>query len=191
MIDPGSIAFDVDGVVADTMRLFSDIASAHYNIADINQDAITCYNLNDCLDIEPEIVEEIYYRLFDGNYDCVLHPYEDAGAVLSKIAANYGPVLFVTARPYVGPVESWLTDTLGLPRGSFDLIATGSFKGKLDVLLDHGKTWFVEDRLETCIFLKESNISPVLFKRPWNRANNGIVEVETWKDLSRLLRFDI
>ena len=31
-IDPASIAFDIDGVVADTMTLFLDIARDEYNI---------------------------------------------------------------------------------------------------------------------------------------------------------------
>jgi hypothetical protein len=51
MIDPASVAFDFDGVVADTMSLFLNIASVEYNINGIGYDDITSYNLEECLSI--------------------------------------------------------------------------------------------------------------------------------------------
>jgi hypothetical protein len=35
MIDPGTLAFDIDGVVADTMTLFLEIARDEFNINSI------------------------------------------------------------------------------------------------------------------------------------------------------------
>ena len=59
MIDPAAVAFDVDGVIADTMALFIDIARDEYAINGIRYEDITCYMLEECLDIEPDIINAI------------------------------------------------------------------------------------------------------------------------------------
>jgi uncharacterized HAD superfamily protein len=46
MIDPTSVAFDIDGVVADTMTLFLDIARQEYNLNSIQYSDITSYKLD-------------------------------------------------------------------------------------------------------------------------------------------------
>jgi len=44
-IDPTSVAFDIDGVVADTMSLFIDIARDEFNLKNITYEQITSYSL--------------------------------------------------------------------------------------------------------------------------------------------------
>ena len=70
-----------------------------------------------------------------------------------------------------------------------EIVATGSFEAKTDILLERHISFFVEDRLETCFSLAEAGITPVLFKQPWNRANSRFVEVDTWHDLEKLIEF--
>jgi len=74
MIDPSSVAFDIDGVVADTMTLFLDIARQEYNLNSMEYSDITSYKLEDCLDIDPQVIDEIVLRILDGNYSATLHP---------------------------------------------------------------------------------------------------------------------
>jgi 5'(3')-deoxyribonucleotidase len=57
MIDPYSLAFDIDGVLADTMTLFLDIAREEYKIRNVKYEDITCYILEECVNIDPVLIE--------------------------------------------------------------------------------------------------------------------------------------
>ena len=72
---------------------------------------------------------------------------------------------------------------------SVEVIATGSFEAKADVLLGKNISCFVEDRLETCFALKEKGITPVLFRQPWNRKKHPFVEVGNWEELEAMIDF--
>jgi len=189
MINPGSIAFDIDGVVADTMTLFIDIARNDYNITNLKYDDITCYMLEDCLDIDTDILYEILTKLIDGTYTVPLKPMNGACEVLSRLGTRDNPVLFVTARPYPGPIQDWLEKKLFFDPASFELIATGSFDSKADILLKKDVSFFVEDRLETCFFLEKSGVTPILFKQPWNRDEHPFKEVNNWQELEAMIEF--
>ncbi len=189
MINPASLAFDIDGVVADTIGLFLRIAKDDYNIKDVVYEDITCYFLEDCigLKIDKKIIEAIITRLLDGDYVQSLEPIDGAPEVLRKIAHNRTPLLFVTARPYPGPIRDWLLKTLGLTNSAVHIISTGSFDKKTEVLLQHKVTHFVEDRLETCFDLSKAGLHPILFKQPWNRERHPFKEVDNWNELAALI----
>ncbi len=189
MINPSSIAFDVDGVFADTMTLFLDIAQKEYGISWIKPEDITCYIIEDCINLDKNIIENILNRILDGNYDATLKPIDGASKVLTRLGRSQRRLLFVTARPYLGPIYDWMLSILPLKPDSIEIVTTGTFEGKPDVLLRNNITYFVEDRLETCFKLKEAGITPVLFKQPWNRESHPFVEVETWNDLEKLIEF--
>jgi hypothetical protein len=195
-IDPGSIAFDFDGVFADTMTLFLDIARDEYQLDKLRYDDITCYNLRDCLGIDTQVIEAIITKLLDGNYTAPLKPIDGAPQVLTRLARNqiergHDPaVLFVTARPYAGPLCEWIPNFLPIEPSSVEVITAGNFERKAEILLDRGISYFVEDRLETCFLLKEAGITPVLFKQPWNRENHPFIEVSNWKELENLIALD-
>jgi len=188
-IDPTSVAFDIDGVVADTMSLFIDIARDEFNLKNILYEQITSYSLEECIDINKEIMASIVQKLLDGNYSATLQPIKDAPKVLSKLGRKYGPVLFVTARPYPGPIKKWILENLSLGQPSIEIVTTGSFDAKAEILKDRNISYFVEDRLETCFTLKEAGITPILFKQPWNRQNNRFIEVGSWNELENLIAF--
>jgi hypothetical protein len=189
MIDPSFVAFDIDGVFADTMTLFLDIARYRYNIDGIRYEDITCYSLEQCLNIDKNIIEEIVKSLLDGSYTEPLKPIEGAPEVLTRIGRRHSPILFVTARPYLGPIYDWIADILPLDSGSIEIVTTGTFQGKADVLLSKGISYFVEDRLDTCYLLRETGVVPVLFKQPWNRENHPFMEVGSWNELESLIKF--
>ncbi|MFO7560071.1 MAG: haloacid dehalogenase [Desulfobacterales bacterium] len=188
-IDPNSVAFDIDGVVADTMSLFIDIARDEFNLKNIQYEQITSYSLEECLDINKEIMASIVKKLLDGNYSATLQPIKDAPQVLSRLGRKHGPVLFVTARPYPGPITEWILENLSLEQPSIEIVATGSFDAKAEILKDRNISYFVEDRLETCFTLKEAGITPILFKQPWNRKNSRFIEVGSWNELENLIAF--
>jgi len=189
-INPATLAFDIDGVVADTMTLFITIAKDDFHIENIRYEDITSYTLEECLDIEQETMSAIIQKLLDGNYSAPLQPIQNAPSVLSRLGKYFGPLLFVTARPYPGPMTEWLMEKLSIDESGVEIIAAGSFDAKAEILLDRKITHFVEDRLETCYKLDEVGITPILFRQPWNRGNDRFFEVSSWRELERLIRFE-
>jgi uncharacterized HAD superfamily protein len=189
MIDPASVAFDIDGVIADTMTLFLEIARDEFNLNHIRYEDITCYNLADCLKVDPEIIETIVAKILDGNHRAALKPITGAPEVLARIEKNYSPVFFVTARPYIGPIDDWLINVMALNPAICDVVATGTHEAKAQILLARNISCFVEDRLETCYALRDAGIEPILFKQPWNREPHPFVEVGNWSELEALIDF--
>ncbi|MCD6225190.1 MAG: haloacid dehalogenase [Deltaproteobacteria bacterium] len=189
MIDPNSIAFDIDGVLADIASLFIEIARKRYNIKGIAYNDITSYELENCLDIDTEIVEEIIGGILSGRDADDVKPIPGASEVLTKVANNSGQLLFVTARPDSTSIYSWMQNILSVEPEMIDIVATGAFEDKADVLLSRNKTYFVEDRLDTCFHLEVAGITPLLFKQPWNRADHSFLEVGNWKELESMIKF--
>ncbi len=192
-IDPASVAFDIDGVVANTMKLFLDIARDEYHIEGLKYENITCYMLNECLGLETKLIDEIIVKILDGNHGAALEPLPQAPEVLRRIGRErmgrgcVPAVLFVTARPYAGKIRNWMAQHLSLDPEAIEVVTTGSFEAKAEVLLNRGISCFVEDRLETCFQLKEAGITPVLFKQPWNREHHPFTEVQDWRELESLM----
>ena len=189
MINPASLAFDIDGVFADTMTLFLDIAREDFKIYDVSYEDITCYMLEECLDMDPDLIETILIRILNGTHRPPLKPIAGATRVLTRLGRIHRPILFVTARPYEEPINKWIQSVLPLEADSVEVIATGSFDAKIDVLSDRDISYFVEDRLETCYPLFEAGVTPILFKQPWNRERHPFMEVGTWKELESLIEF--
>lgn len=188
-IDPALLAFDVDGVVADTMGLFLDIATSDYRVSGVNYEDISCYQLSECIDMDSTVIDAIIEHLMEGSYRQPLKPFDGASEVLNRIAAKKSPVLFVTARPHPGPLEDWFAEVLQMPGECVDLVATGSSKSKADVLIKRGITHFVEDRLDTCFDLEQIGVRPIVFRQPWNRQQHPFEEVGSWEEISNLLAF--
>ena len=189
MVTPGNIAFDIDGVFADTMGLFLEIARKDYGINHIRYEDITEYFLEECIDIDPEIIRVVINRILEGDFESELRPIEGSVEVLSEIAELH-PLLFVTARPQVSTIQEWVCGILPLKPSDIKVIATGTFEGKTDVLIEHGIKYFVEDYLETCNMLSGHAITPILFCQPWNRApRHPFMEVRTWAEIRALVNF--
>ncbi len=190
MIDPKSLAFDIDGVVADTMTLFLDIAREQYHIKHLAYEDITSYSIEDCIDMDPEILTAIIDQLTTGAYSLPLLPIDGVPGVIHRIAKRHSPILFVTARPFSGPMQGWMEQTLGLAPTAFEIVATGTSENKATVLIENNISYFVDDRLDTCYRLDANGIKPVLFKQPWNRQSHPFEEVGSWRELEGLIDFN-
>lgn len=186
-IDPASVAFDIDGVVADTMTLFLDIARQEFNLNDLMYADITSYNLAECLDLDPETIDAVVTRILDGNHTAPLNPIAGAPDVLFQLSSRFAPVVFVTARPHAGPLEAWINQTLNLDPALIEIVASGSHEAKAGILQQRQIKYFVEDRLETCFLLQDAGIQPVVFRQPWNREQHAFVEVGSWHEIEKLL----
>lgn len=189
MIDPVSLAFDIDGVVADTMALFLEIARDVFQIDGIRYENISCYDLASCTGLDQGLIDAVVERILDGNYSAALNSIDGASDVLTRIGNHRSPLLFVTARPYLGPIRDWMSALLPVSSREIEVVATGSFANKAEVLLEKNITCFVEDRLDTCYRLQDAGIRPIVFKQPWNREPHPFVEVCSWKELEDLIDF--
>ena len=189
MIDPTRVAFDIDGVIADTMSLFLDIVHEDFNIDGIGYEDITCYKLADCLDLDLDIIDAAIAKILNGDYNAPLKPIAGAPEVLMRISNYRKPLLLVTARPFLGPISGWLENILPLDPLCIEVVATGTHERKPGVLRERNIACFVEDRLETCYALQDADILPVLFKQPWNREPHPFVEVGNWDELEALIQF--
>ena len=187
MVTPGNIAFDIDGVFADTMALFLEIGRKDYGINHIRYQDITEYFLEECLDIDPEIIRVIINRILEGDFEPELKPIDGAVEVLSEIAKAQ-PLLFVTARPELSTIKEWVNTVLPLRPSDIEVIATGTLEAKGDVLNARGIRYFVEDCLEVCYMLREHAITPILFSQPWNRSSHHpFREVSSWAEIRALV----
>ncbi len=189
MISPGQIAFDIDGVFADTMTLFLQIARKDYGINHIKYSDITQYYLEECLDIAPEIINVILARILEGDFDVELEPIDGSCKVLSAIVQE-GPLLFVSARSTVSAIEEWVNKMLPPALHPVEVVATGSFEAKADVLKERGIEYFVEDCLDVCFSIQKQDITPLVFHQPWNCYPHPFQEVCNWAEIRGLIDFN-
>jgi hypothetical protein len=182
------LAFDIDGVVADIMTTFLDLARERFDVGHhLRYEHITTFSLKECLDLEPRIIEELIRELIDRPHELPVAPLPHAVPVLTRLAGE-APLIFITARDRARPIETWLHRTLaGVPPAAIRVVATGDADAKLHYLRDHRIQYFVEDRLETCLHLAEHGITPILFAQPWNRRPHSFLEVADWPELAGLL----
>jgi uncharacterized HAD superfamily protein len=181
------LGFDIDGVVADIMTTFLDMARERYGPHPFSYDDITTFYLEDCLGFDPGVVAALIRELIDRPHELPVEPFPQAVPVLSRLAEE-APLVFVTARDRPGPIQLWLNRTLApVPSRSIWVMATGDPDTKLHYLKAHAIQYFVEDRLETCFDLARSGITPIVFAQPWNRKPHPFLEVAGWPELASLL----
>lgn len=186
-IEPAELAFDIDGVVADTMHLFLAIARSDFGINTARYEDIVDYDLRNCLDIPEDVMTEIILRIVGGGYGHPLRPIGDAARVISRLNDRHRPTLFVTARPEKEHIAGWLCENLDVSPDAITVVATGSFEKKREVLTENRIRYFVEDRLETCFLLAESGVAPIVFRQPWNRKSHPFAEVSGWDEIEAMV----
>lgn len=186
-ICPTELAFDIDGVVADTMSVFVRLAHERYGLSHLSKEDMYCYNLYSCLNLESDVIDDLICLTLDDEHTLQIPPMPMAPDVLTELA-GYGPLRFVTARIWPESIISWLQQTL--PRVApehIQVIATGAPEAKLQILKDLRVRYFVEDRVETCHMLAQEGIRPLLYDQPWNRVPSEFPRFVSWSELRRVL----
>lgn len=184
-ISPQTIGFDIDCVVADTMSAFIDLAQKDYELT-IRPEEITSFQVEECLDVSPRIIHDIFTRLLEEPLESGLEPMEHAVSILTELSLQ-APLTFITARPTKKPIAHWLQNVLG--ESVFDrvnLIATGEHDGKLAHIENAGLHSFIDDRVPTCLQLAQNGFQSIVFSQPWNQGRHSLPTVESWlciKDL--------
>lgn len=188
-IPPQKLAFDVDGVFADTFRTFVETARDQYGIQ-VEYEDITEYDFRQVIDIDEKTSDEIIQRILDNPLSMGIQPVIGAVDVLSRLS-QIGPLLFVTARSEKDSILEWVQQVLRVTdMDVIQLEATSTYVEKLPVLLKHGIRYFVEDRLETCYFLEKTPITPIVFEQPWNRKPHPFQTVKNWREIEDLIQWN-
>jgi len=190
MIRPFELAFDIDGVFADTMTLFIDIAEKIYGLSNIRYEDITEYEIESFSGIDKMISTEIIRRILDGDHTSILAPLDGATPVLKRLNQHHRPTLFVTARPSADQIVGWICDMLAVGPSDIAVVATGSFDDKAEVLVESDIRYFVEDRLDTCFQLNSAGVTPIVFRQPWNRKPHPFREIGNWQELESMILFE-
>jgi uncharacterized HAD superfamily protein len=186
-ISPTEIGFDIDGVVADTMKAFIRVAGEEFGINYISKEQITSYWIEECLPVPLDIIKSIINRLLVDPFGIELEPLPGAREVLMKLAAH-GRLTFVTARPAKEPIEAWLVSLLSeVPREDIRVIATGHHLAKAEVLEELKLRYFIDDHLETCQDLHSRGIRTIVFDQPWNRGHTPFLRISSWEDLPGIM----
>ncbi|WP_448383176.1 5' nucleotidase, NT5C type [Desulfosoma sp.] len=187
-IDPKHLAFDIDGVVADTMKVFVDLARERYGLRYLTKEHLTCYDLRRCVAAPAHVIDELICLTLDDEHTAKIPAMEGAADVLEQLAER-GPLRFVTARVWPESIERWLHALLPqIDRRAITVIATGDPERKHVILQTMAVRHFVEDRLETCHLLARNGIQPILFDQPWNRQPAPFPRVSTWYELAEILQ---
>lgn len=187
-IPPEQLAFDIDGVFADTFRVFVERARTLYGMTFEYED-ITEYDFRSVLDIEERVSEELIRSILDFPVEVGIRPITGAVEVLTQLS-RLGPLLFVTARPGKEAILRWACKHLsGVNRDLITVEATGAHEEKLPILLRRGVKYFVEDCLETCHILDKASITPIVFEQPWNKKPHPFPTVKDWDELSAIIHW--
>jgi hypothetical protein len=183
------VAFDIDGVVADTMAVFVDLARERFGLSRLRKQDLRCYDLYRCLGIDRRVLDEMICLTLSDEQTLRIPPMPGAPQVLRQVA-EYGPLRFVTARIWPDSIIEWLQRTLHpVPAQHIKVVATGAPEAKAAVLRELGVRYFVEDRAETCEMLARDGIQPLLFDQPWNQeaSSESFPRVAGWAELGRWL----
>ncbi len=187
-IKPDQIAFDIDGVVADTMSAFLRIARDEFGISTIKKEHITSYWLEDCLNLDEQIIKAIIDRILTDPFGIDLTPMDGAVEVLT-VMASCSPLRFITARPTKRPIKEWLETVLAtVPAKRIQVIATGKHEIKVEVLKELEIEFFVEDHLETCQTIWNHGIKAIVYDHPWNHGSVPFIRIRNWQELGQMLR---
>lgn len=185
-ISPALIGFDIDGVVADTVEAFFRLAKQLHGIDEFTAAHITEFDVVKCLPIAPEIIDAIFANLLEDPIEADMKPMPDAVSVLTTLS-HYAPLTFITARPLHQPIANWLQYILGESTFSRTrLIAMGDHDNKSTYLKELGLQYFIDDRAETCVSLKEQGFSPIVFNQPWNQGQHQLPCVTSWREIEAL-----
>jgi uncharacterized HAD superfamily protein len=190
-IEPSELAFDIDGVVADTMAVFVRLAQERYGFTWLTKEDLRQYDLRTCLNIDPEIVDELICLTLDDEHTGQIPPMDGAVDMLTKLA-RHGPLRFVTARIWPESILRWMHQTLpSVDSSRIEVFASGLPEAKCDILRELKVRYFVEDRFETCKLLSQNGIQPLLFDQPWNRVPEAAAfpRIENWSQLAGRIMF--
>lgn len=182
------IGFDFDGVIADTAEAFIRLVCTQYGHCSFTPEDITHFELENCLNIPSEQVEQIFLDILTDSLAAELRPMPGAIECLEYFTRS-SMVTIITARPLDGPVFDWLDCFFSTKaRKNIRVVATGDHDDKIRYIHQHALKYFIDDRAETCKRLVLEQITPFVFTQPWNKNRHNLQTVANWQEIRNLVR---
>ncbi len=182
------IGFDFDGVIADTATTFLEIAAKEYGYNSLTKDDITNFELENCINIPSNIIQQIFTDILTDSLGTGLQPMAGAVEALHRFALH-STVTIITARPIDQPVHDWLETYVDKDLSNkIQVVATGDHNDKIRHIHANGIKYFVDDRVATCLSLVDENIQPIVYNQPWNRGRHTLTNVSDWEEISNLVK---
>jgi len=185
-IDPAELGFDFDGVIADTGENFLRLACDRYNLCDLRLEDITSFEVEECLNVDPDIIQSIFMEILLDSIGTGLQPMPGAVEVMGELS-ELAELTVVTARPQPDPVHAWLG--MVFPSSTcarIRVIAMGDHDNKPRHIQRLGLTHFIDDRAETCTQLDSAGICSIVFNHPWNENRHNLPTVNSWQEIRSL-----
>jgi len=187
-IQHNEIGFDLDGVIADTGEAFIRLACEEFDYCSFRLEDITSFQVENCLSIPTDKVEQIFHAILTDSLGTGVLPFPGAVDVITGMAAQ-APVTIITARPLEKPVSDWLDHFFSSATcKQIKLVAMGDHDDKARYIKDHNLNYFVDDRVETCLQLAKTKITPIVFNQPWNHDKHTLHSVSNWQEIQELLK---
>lgn len=174
------IAFDIDGVLANTQAIFCKALG-------LSLQQITKYNIRIPGMIAKEIEGLLNKAILHSWQQIIPHEYA-AETVEFVYSRTRKPVLLVTSRmPSIleSVTYQWLKLHFHVP------LRVKFAKDKLPVLLNSRNQIFVEDRLQTANLLADAGITCFLISRPWNAGravHTNVIRMENLKEVTDYIK---
>lgn len=182
-IKSNEIGFDLDGVIAATGETFLRLACQEFGHCSFDLEDIKDFEVEDCLGIPREHVEQLFHSIMKDSLQCGLQPMEGAVDVITGLATR-AQVTIITARPLTQPVADWLDHFFPAETcENINLVATGDHNDKFRYIKDHKLQFFVDDRVETCLQLAETHVTPIVYNQPWNIGRHALQNVSNWVEI--------
>ncbi len=183
------IGFDLDGVIADTAEAFIRLACHEYNHCSFRLEDITSFQVEECLDIPTSLVEQIFYAILKDSLGSGLQPMSGAVETITSMTEK-ATVTIITARPLQQPVTDWLDHFFPAKAcEKINLVAMGDHDDKARYIQEHQLQYFVDDRVETCLQLAATGITPIVYNQPWNQGRHKLQTVSSWQEIEAKLSF--
>lgn len=184
-------AFDIDGVVCHTWKLMIEIFNEKgYNIT---EDDMTCFNLEDCLNIPSSVIREVIEESLSRENMPRKEVEKEAIECLKLLHNLTGKAIpFITSRKNPENTIYYLKNYI--IKGQFPYnVRHGSWvdgktcgERKLEQIQEFGCVAMVEDAPETLKLLTEHSIIPILIDRPYNRYATWCLRFKEWQGVFNL-----
>lgn len=196
-----AIGIDKDDVLIDLNGSLHPFHNKHYGTSVTFEDLHT-FDLREMWGCTPDEVMERVYRFYDSKEFQGLVPVEGAVEAVTSLSGQ-NKLMVVTSRP---------SFMLGRTKASIDRYFPGLFDGihltngfsndglkrkKSEVCLELGITTLIDDHIDNLIDCAENGITPILFRRPWNRCytetqlkSHGVTPANNWPHVLELLKGD-
>lgn len=195
------IGIDKDDVLIDLNRSLHPFHNKHYG-TNVTFEDLHTFDLKEMWGCTPDEALERVYKFYDSKEFQRLVPVEGAVEAITELRERNG-LMVVTSRPSFMLERTRLSLDRYFP-GLFDGIhLTNGFsrqglkRKKSEVCLDLGITTLIDDHIDNLTDCAENGITPILFRRPWNRAftetqlkSLGIIPANNWPQVLELLRGD-